>query len=134
MLIHSAILTSAGQENNRQTREEDFDPPLESSLALHVMDYAHPREIVQDDRLGPAEKRAILSAWASDACAVESRPGFRWLRGTPGPVLVDHVLVALRALDDMTGLHTPQCGAPLERRHGRSGHGHPFARFAQRHS
>ena len=49
------------------------------------------------------EKRTLLCAWASDACAVESRPGFRWLPGTPGPILVDHVLAGLRKLDDLTG-------------------------------
>ena len=78
--------------------------PAESRLALKMMDYVHPMEVVQDDRLDPTEKRAILSAWASDACAVDSRPGFRWLSGTPGPILVDHVLKALRVLDGLGGL------------------------------
>ena len=93
--------------------EDLFDVPLESGLALKVMDYVHPSEVLQDDRLGTADKRAILCAWASDACAVESRPGFRWLKGTPGPVLVDHVLAALRALDGMTGLQVPRQDASM---------------------
>jgi hypothetical protein len=110
-ILAGAALESVGQENIRQTMEEPLPFPLESSLALKVMDYVHPREVVRDDRLNPTEKRTILSAWASDACAVESRPGFRWLRGTPGPILVDHVLAALRTLDAMAGLSstTPLC-------------------------
>ena len=52
---------------------------LENSLGLKLMDYVHPNEVVQDDRLPLMEKRTLLCAWASDACAVESRPGFRWL-------------------------------------------------------
>lgn len=99
-----------------------LDVPLESDLALKVMDYVHPSEVLQDDRLGPADKRAILCAWASDACAVESRPGFRWLKGTPGPILVDHVLTALRALDAMTGLQVSRQDAAMMRQaHLRAG-------------
>jgi len=71
-----------------------------NSLGMKLMDYVHPNEVVQDDRLSLLEKRNLLCAWASDACAVESRPGFRWLPGTPGPILVDHVFTALRTLDD----------------------------------
>jgi hypothetical protein len=133
-LAYPVIMASTAQENYPQTREEPSDSALESSLALKVMDYAHPREVVQDDRLAPSDKRAILSAWASDACAVESRPGFRWLRGTPGPVLVDHVLAALRTLDDMTGLHIPQRDIPVQRRPVWSGYRRLFAPFAERHS
>ncbi len=97
-------------------------------MTLKMLDYVHPREVVQDDRLSPAEKRAILSAWASDACAVESRPGFRWLRGTPGPILIDHVLAALRALDDMAMPPIPRDHAPAVSRSAGKGYGHPLAR------
>ena len=68
-------------------------------LAGIMQDYVHPREVLQDSRLAPAEKRAILCFWASDACAVESQPGFRWLPGTPGPILFDHVIETLQSLD-----------------------------------
>ena len=67
--------------------------------ALRVIDFAHPREVLADQELASVEKRAILAAWASDASAVESRPKFRWLLGTPGPVALSQVLDALRALD-----------------------------------
>jgi hypothetical protein len=73
--------------------------PLVGYLALKLQDFAHPREVVLDQDLDAVEKRAILAAWASDASAVESRPEFRWLFGTPGPVLLSHVLAALRSLD-----------------------------------
>jgi len=76
---------------------------FQNSLGLKLMDYVHPNEVVQDDRLSLMEKRALLCAWASDACAVDSRPGFRWLSGTPGPILVDHIFAALRRLDDLAG-------------------------------
>lgn len=76
---------------------------LECTLGLKAMDYVHPNEVAQDDQLTLAEKRTLLCAWASDACAVKSRPGFRWLPGTPGPILVDHIFAALWALDDLAG-------------------------------
>jgi hypothetical protein len=73
--------------------------PLRGLLAVRARDFAHPREVVLDEDLDPAQKRAILAAWASDACAVESRPGFRWLPGTPGPIAFRHIAAAIRALD-----------------------------------
>ena len=75
-------------------------PRPDGYVALVMQDYAHPREVLGDDRLDALEKRSILCFWASDACAVESRPGFRWLPGTPGPILFDHVIAALNALDN----------------------------------
>ena len=101
------------QETINLTNKDFFSAPPD--LGLPPIDYAHPAEVIQDDRLDPAKKRAILSAWASDACAVSSRPQFRWLRGTPGPILVDHVLAALRALDGMTGLQIPREDASMLR-------------------
>ncbi len=64
-----------------------------------MQDYVHPREVLDDNRIDLTEKRAVLCFWASDACAVESRPGFRWLPGTPGPILFDHVIAGLQSLD-----------------------------------
>lgn len=72
-------------------------------LAAIMQDFVHPREVAEDARLDSAEKRAILCFWASDVCAVESRPGFRWLPGAPGPILFDHVMTALRSLDSALG-------------------------------
>ena len=73
--------------------------PLSGYLAFKVADFAHPRDVLSDPDLDPVEKRAILNAWASDACWVESRPNFCWLPGTPGPVCLSHILAALHTLD-----------------------------------
>ena len=61
--------------------------------------FLHPLEVLKDQDLDPAEKRAILAAWASDASAVEHRPSQRWLLGTPAPVPLSEVLSALSRLD-----------------------------------
>lgn len=79
-----------------------MEAPLTGYLALRVADFAHPRDVLSDPNLDPVEKRKILAAWASDASAVNSRPTFRWLSGTPGPVSLLHVLAALRDLDAET--------------------------------
>jgi len=62
--------------------------------------FDHPRDVLNDPDLTREEKRAILSSWASDACAVEEMP---WLRRPPGakaPVTFDDIVDALRSLDD----------------------------------
>jgi hypothetical protein len=62
--------------------------------------YDHPDQVLRDDTLSTADKRAILSSWASDANALEQQP---WLRLAPGqrqPVLLRAILDALRRLDD----------------------------------
>jgi len=69
-------------------------PPWEAAQ------YAHPRDVLSDPRLDKARKRILLASWASDACAVESRPGFRWLPGTPGPVALERIMAAIRTLDE----------------------------------
>jgi len=68
--------------------------------SLLIPDFVHPCEVLRNNSLSPDKKRAILSLWASDACAVESRPGFRWMPGTPGPISFDHIMRALHALDN----------------------------------
>jgi hypothetical protein len=76
--------------------------PRTSDLALKMQDFAHPWDVVLDPSLRPEQKRAILASWASDAAAVVSRPAFRWLAGTPGPVPLAQVRSALLALDRIT--------------------------------
>jgi len=61
--------------------------------------FTHPRDVLKEPDLSPAEKRAILSSWASDASAVQDEPNLRWLLGAPEPVPVDDVMEALRRLD-----------------------------------
>ncbi|MDB5504326.1 MAG: hypothetical protein JWR89_4228 [Tardiphaga sp.] len=62
--------------------------------------FTHPDQVLHDGSLSRAEKRVILSSWASDAHTVESQP---WLRQVPGgdhPVALAAILAALRRLDD----------------------------------
>jgi hypothetical protein len=66
--------------------------------------FAHPSAVLEATTLTGSEKRALLAGWASDACALEGQPGWRWLSGTPAPVAVDDILAALQALD-REGLH-----------------------------
>jgi hypothetical protein len=60
--------------------------------------FDHPRDVVADATLSLAEKRAILSSWASDAAAVTSNPALRELAGTRRTVTIDEVLEALSML------------------------------------
>jgi hypothetical protein len=71
----------------------DFDALLHPARA-----YEHPRDVVADDDLTLYEKRAILSSWASDACAVEDFPELREVSGVAA-VKFDDIMDALRELD-----------------------------------
>jgi hypothetical protein len=62
--------------------------------------FSHPRDVLSDPDLTKQEKRAILSSWASDACAVESAPSLRHPPGACAPVSFDEIVDALRSLDD----------------------------------
>jgi len=75
--------------------------------------YDHPRDVLAEKGLTPAEKRAILASWASDAAAVASCPSLRAVPGQRQPVTIDEVLEALSALD-----HHPRSpgGKPVRRR------------------
>jgi len=88
MLMNPEI--SAPVKGLREARERLLRP---------AVGFRHPMEVVKDPDLDLADKRAILSSWASDACAIEGRPEWRWLLGTDAPVMVGEVLQALRRLD-----------------------------------
>ena len=62
--------------------------------------FGHPRDVLNDGDLTRQEKRAILSSWASDACAVDSDPTLRKPPGAQGPVSFEDIVEALRSLDD----------------------------------
>ena len=55
--------------NDRSRADFDLDELLHPAQA-----FGHPSEVVNDPDLSLNEKRAILAAWASDACAVEASP------------------------------------------------------------
>ncbi|OPH81454.1 hypothetical protein [Nitrobacter vulgaris] len=64
---------------------------------------AHHRSVqavLKDPQLSSDEKRAILSAWASDMYAVESSPMLRMVPGHTTPLRLNEILGALRGLDD----------------------------------
>src|SRR5579863_9618341 len=71
----------------------DIDALLHAARA-----FKHPMDVVRDCDLTLYEKRAILSSWASDACAVEDFPDLRQLSATD-PVKFDDIMDALRDLD-----------------------------------
>lgn len=62
--------------------------------------YRHPDDVLADCALDLGEKRAILSSWASDACAVESMPALRQPPGARVPIPFDVIMDALCRLDD----------------------------------
>jgi hypothetical protein len=70
------------------------------SLVHPASAYGHPNAVLADPDLTTYEKRAILSSWASDACAVPDMPGLRHPPGASRPVSFDEVIDALRSLDD----------------------------------
>ena len=69
--------------------------------------YDHPDDVLCDATLDRSEKRAILSSWASDACAVESIPALRQPPGADQPISFDVIMDALKRLDygDIEAIH-----------------------------
>jgi hypothetical protein len=61
--------------------------------------YDSPADVLSDDSLSMAEKRVILSSWASDMYAVESCPALREIPGMGKIVRLSDILGALRQLD-----------------------------------
>lgn len=62
-----------------------------------------PDDVLKDPHLTVAEKRAILTSWASDASAVQDKPTLRWLLGTPEPARFTEVCDALLRLERRFG-------------------------------
>jgi hypothetical protein len=80
---------------------EPFGPEL--GRLLHPTRYfRHPRDVLQADDIPIAEKRAILSSWASDACAVESAPALRLAPNSDCAVPYDDIIDALQELDGVS--------------------------------
>jgi hypothetical protein len=61
--------------------------------------YERPADVLTDPVLTVAERRAILSSWASDACAVESAPALRRAPFASAPVTFDEIMDAFVQLD-----------------------------------
>lgn len=77
----------------KTTAAFDIDALLHPARA-----FSHPSDVVSDPDLTLNEKRAILSSWASDACAVEAAPELR--ANIAGNIVRwDDIMDALRELD-----------------------------------
>lgn len=61
--------------------------------------YDRPADMLADRSLTTEQRRAVLSAWASDACAVPSSPTLRRPAFATRPVTFDEIMDALRDLD-----------------------------------
>jgi hypothetical protein len=94
----STIIPSIAPETNDVALDRLFDP---------ARFFDDPSEIIAATDLDLHEKRAILSSWASDACAVESMPVLRRPNGTSRPVTFDEIMDALRSLDSQAGQERP---------------------------
>jgi hypothetical protein len=98
----------------------DIDPEIDQLLHPNRF-YARPTDVVADQLLTVDERRAILSSWASDACAVESNPALRQPPHAKAPVTFDEIMDALMQLDRLKGSSTgPQMariGAECPGRH-----------------
>jgi hypothetical protein len=77
----------------------DADSKLDIDALLHPANaFSHPIDVVRDRDLTLNEKRALLAAWASDACAIEAAPELR-INGAGNVVRFDDIMDALRLLD-----------------------------------
>lgn len=73
--------------------------PFDLDMLLHPANaFAHPADVVRDGDMSLNEKRAMLVAWASDACALEALPELR-VNGGGHAVRFDDIMDALRELD-----------------------------------
>lgn len=79
-------------------RPETDDDELERLLRPGRY-YKRPADVLADATLSLCEQRAILSSWASDACAVESLPALRQLPLGEHPITFDEIMDALVQLD-----------------------------------
>jgi hypothetical protein len=71
---------------------------LEMTELLHPAEaFGHPMDVLDDCDLTSYEKRAILSSWAADACAVKDGPEPN--RTIDGAVTFDDIVDALRVLE-----------------------------------
>jgi len=84
------------------------------SAGFHpVSHYQSPIDLLNDTKLSRAEKRLILSSWASEMYAVESQPGLRKVPGIARPLRLADVLGALRQLDREDQPPRPRGGAAM---------------------
>ena len=88
--------------NDPVGRDREIDQLLHPSRF-----YLRPADVVADQLLTVDERRAILSSWASDACAVDSNPALRRPPQASTPVTFDEIMDALLQLDRLKGSPRP---------------------------
>jgi hypothetical protein len=88
--------------SDQQIKTHGLGAALERWLRPAV-GFSHPTDVLKDPLLSAAEKRAVLSSWASDASAVQDQPTLRWLLGTAEPVPLTEIREALGRLDQREG-------------------------------
>jgi hypothetical protein len=72
-------------------------------VLLQGMQLRRPIDVARAGAFSADDKRTILAAWASDFYAVDSKPVFRHIPGTPEPVSIDEIQSALRELQRRYG-------------------------------
>ncbi|MER8440390.1 hypothetical protein NKH36_17060 [Mesorhizobium sp. M1312] len=87
---------------------DDFDL---SRLFDPARYFDRPQDVLADATLDVGEKRAILSSWASDACAVESMPALRKPPSAKAPITFEEIMTRCRHLMAQAHLKAP---APAE--------------------
>jgi hypothetical protein len=99
-------MTGRTKKPASQIARSRSDDGFDLEALLHpARAFAHPLAVVNDPDLTLNEKRAILSSWASDACAVEAAPE---LRQPPGGRIIrfEEIMDALRMLDEQAAAST----------------------------
>jgi hypothetical protein len=97
---------------NRPTAKKRVDPITADGFDLDALlhpakAFSYPMNVVNDPDLTLNEKRAILSSWASDACAPEAAPHLR-VNAAGDVVHWDDIMDALCTLDrEVDGLAKP---------------------------
>jgi len=86
------------KHHNNLNPTTPIDPAIDDLLHQAGV-FARPQDVVDDVELTLDEKRARLSSWASDACAVDAAPAARRAPRSGRTVKVDELLDALCALD-----------------------------------
>jgi hypothetical protein len=92
------------ERSKKQTADLDVETKTKAAFDIDALlhparAFSHPSEVVSDPDLRLNEKRAILSSWASDACAVEAAPDLRQPTHGP-PIKFDEIMEALKSLDE----------------------------------
>ncbi|EHM01660.1 hypothetical protein HMPREF9946_01921 [Acetobacteraceae bacterium AT-5844] len=88
--------------------------PLPDDLPASASRLTHPAEVAADPNLALADKRRILAAWLSDACALQDKPGFRqWINGAVAAV--NELREALQRLDEQAAQLSETAASPQSR-------------------